>query len=192
MIDVYGNLYSTLLNFTAAEPTTRYAMNLPFRLGDFIYATDGKWAARIPADAVPADAILALSKGPPANEVFDAYKPTSQVIALVHIDAEPCKKCGDVGSWTCSECEHEHDCQECDTAQPAEYLDADTNAPLAYLDRRRVNRLVEMGFHNATITKGKYTPASTPRTPVRICGPGGLEILLMQCERDDAGSAAHG
>lgn len=108
--------------------TYKYSMDAPFRVGEFVYATDGKACVRVPASAAPE--VGESDKAPPVQEVFyaDIGGMTAYPIPPgLPKDRFPCSVCKGDGKahtimcpacdgdgWTeCEECGAEHDCEDC-------------------------------------------------------------------------------
>ena len=104
------------------EPS-RYAIDRPFRDGEYICATDGRVVVRLhdPANEYPSDA-----KGPPVHDLgwSNAYGSPVRMPPLPELFTETCRKCkgnpkvkckrcGSEGWIECPECGNEYPCPEC-------------------------------------------------------------------------------
>ena len=105
----------TILNrFCAKEKAGRFDMRKPFRIGEYVYATDGRCGARakIPGE-YPCDC------PPPADKVFLASECFEQSPAEMPILPEPlmCEMCDGNGTTTCGcecgGCSHDIECNHC-------------------------------------------------------------------------------
>lgn len=108
--------------------STRYTLDRPFRLGEYVYATDSRGVARVPASAMPQ--VGEVKKPPPVEELpWDGPSPGPVTLP----DPGPlrvaeCSDCSGTGKlarakcWRCrgrgrSECPHcgqDAVCDECD------------------------------------------------------------------------------
>ena len=108
----------------------RYELTQPFTAGEFTYATDGRIAVRVPAipgaDATPKktdltkafahDATLRkpieLPRGwqdfPELKGPCNSCKGTGKYPEMIE-----CDTCDGSGEVTCSECDNDHDCKDC-------------------------------------------------------------------------------
>lgn len=116
---------------------SRYRLGTPWLAADgFVYATDGRIAARMPESLVDPEALAALreqdagraSGRPKAGEVFIDHHDAEAIPApAVTLEPPPCESCKGKGSTfepDCDECngrgyvtceyDHDHQCPECD------------------------------------------------------------------------------
>ncbi len=103
------------------EPS-RYAIDRPFRDGEYVCATDGRIVVRLhdPANEYPSDA-----KGPPVGSLpwSEKHGPPMRMPPLPEAVVEPCPKCKgtrkvecgrcDEGKIKCSECGNIYRCPDC-------------------------------------------------------------------------------
>jgi hypothetical protein len=96
----------------------RYYLEKPFRLGGYIYATNGHLAVRIPDDGREAAEAYKSVSG--IGKIFaDAIARDGEQFTVPNIalpdgpDEEKCPACNGLGEPEC-DMEHMHDCPECD------------------------------------------------------------------------------
>jgi hypothetical protein len=110
------------------------AMMRPWRDGDWVYATNGKSAVRVPATPETLAQIPDAPEGaesltpPPVASMMQALDFSLCTAPLPSLRPDPrgvpreapcddcgtCEACGGEGTCLCSQCENEHDCGQCD------------------------------------------------------------------------------
>lgn len=118
--------------------TCRYSLEAPWREGEFIHATDGRWCVRVPVSALgPGVDLAALEPGErrvPKNvttDIFDCptwrYRDTPAVLPEVGppnracpeckgekvVPEKECDNCYGGGQCRCDDCDCRHDCGRC-------------------------------------------------------------------------------
>lgn len=93
---------------------TRYKMEIPFQMGEHIYAIDGAICVRMKGtlDAPP------IESPPPCPSVYEPIGTlrTCHVPSVFRCKGEyssACSRCGGSGKCLCSDCDAEHDCGRC-------------------------------------------------------------------------------
>lgn len=114
-----------ILSMFVAKVDSREILLKPFRVGDFVYASNGHWIARVAADGVQAEYITDKH---PKNvvELFDSA-PTDGFVPLPELeDPGKCERCNGFGRGFTNKCEsckgegyfYHHDdmytCKPCD------------------------------------------------------------------------------
>lgn len=164
-----------------AEESGRYAIDRPFIVGEFVYATNGAILVRGPKSLVTGE-LPPFPEGFRVPHVEDPglgwyaeFLPDPLPIASLP-DPLPdceCKPCNGTGLAEC-DMGHEHDCPEC-----------------GGVGSYKINRAVE--FDGATLNEKYLRPllasnarvharADGGRGPVRFFIDGGIEGLLMPCK----------
>lgn len=122
------NTTLNLSKFCSLDPT-RVVLNQPFTWGPWTYATDGRILVRVPARG---DEPAPLQGCPTADNVeglLNNAQPMPEPVTLRLPEklwedlpcpickgkgkASACPTCEGSGEVTCSECNHEHDCDDC-------------------------------------------------------------------------------
>lgn len=116
---------SEILNLFVAKIDSREFLLKPFRIGDFVYATNGHWCARVPAEGIDADA--RTDKHPKNVEALFDAAPTEGFIPLPKVeDPGSCFWCDGRGCGISSKCDScdglgefekdgwRYDCQACE------------------------------------------------------------------------------
>lgn len=120
------NVQELLAMFCTAKDF-KYALSKPFRVGDYVYATDGRGAIRLPADMLP-DAATE-GKFPPVLDLpwgvtGKVEHPIPSAISAQVVPCESCRgdgtqhekecpECYGVGDVECSQCGHMAMCDRC-------------------------------------------------------------------------------
>jgi len=127
-----------ILAMFVAKVDSRECLLKPFRIGEFVYATNGHWIARVPGDGLQADDIT--DKHPKNVEALFDAAPTEGFMPLPKVkNPGVCMTCKGKGFGTTRQCGncggrgsfeqdgYDYECQSCDGE--GEIFSASTGGP---------------------------------------------------------------
>jgi len=166
------------LALCCAKSPSRYAITKPFRKGEYVYATDGRIIARVPAAgrAEPESDTMDGVKTPPCLDLPWDRSRYAMAAATIPDGPDPewesCVRCGGSGDCTDCDCGNSHECGRC----------KGTGGNIA-------NRHVSLGsfgvgtVYLSLMRHGRfvlYPSLESPATkPIYFCRDDGVDGLLM-------------
>lgn len=102
--------------FCDTEPSL-YSLEEPWRVGDVVYATDGRILIEVDAALAELVAEAGGRKVPTdiANRIFKRFSKATDWRACPEVKGD-CEQCGNTGRAICFDCGHTHTCHECKTS----------------------------------------------------------------------------
>lgn len=150
-----------LAEFCLSHNNSRYAMDKPFRVGDFVYATDGRAAVRVRASTAPD--VGEIEKPPPVGGVFPSDTSGMTAYPIPHglpKDRFPCPECKgerETDSVECPDCccrfkiTGKSMCQRCEGTGTEATNIRRRIGPVTYLNEMLLDRVRRAGATTAWV-----------------------------------------
>lgn len=172
--------------------SSRYALQQPWRVDGFIYASDGRVAARIPDDG--RELVIVEGRKPDCRQIFEPYfsqvvewqSPPELVPCVDCVAGEVPKECRDCDGRGRVPCKNECD-DNCPTCEGERTVKSNCEKCCVVLGNRLFYRKFLFLFLSIPGLQWGLCPKSSDDEmgPVYFCGDGGFAGIAMPRRKDD-------